>query len=63
MNGDGINDVITGKGPGSLPTVRVYQLGAVDPITNALTPTLQEIRHFDAFDGGSSFGLYVGGGN
>ncbi len=61
VNLDGIDDVITAKGPGSLPTVRVYQLGAVDPVTRALFPVLREIRHFDTFDGGSAFGLNVGG--
>ena len=61
VNLDGIDDVITAKGPGSLPTVRVYQLGAVDPVTKALFPVLREIRHFDTFDGGSAFGLNVGG--
>ncbi len=61
VNLDGIDDVITAKGPGSLPTVRVYQLGAVDPVTHALFPVLREIRHFDTFDGGSAFGLNVGG--
>jgi hypothetical protein len=63
VNGDGIDDVITVKGPGSLPTVRVYQLGGVDPVTNALFPTLAEIARFDAFDGMVGFGLYVGASN
>ena len=61
VNGDGILDVITAKGPGTHPTVRIYQLGAVNPVTHALFPVLQEIRHFDAFDGPSSYGLFVGG--
>jgi hypothetical protein len=60
VNGDGIDDVITAKGPGSAPTIRTYQVGAVDPTTHALFPTLQEIQHFDAFDGAFAFGLFVG---
>jgi hypothetical protein len=63
VNGDGIDDVLSAKGPGSLPTVRAYQVGGVNPITNALYPTLAEVAHFDAFDGALAYGLYIGGSN
>jgi hypothetical protein len=62
VTGDGIDDVLTVKGPGSLPTIRAYQLGGVNPVTNALFPTLAEVAHFDAFDGFAG-GLYIGGSN
>jgi hypothetical protein len=61
VNGDGIDDVITAKGPGSAPTIRTYQIAAVNPQTHAVFPTLQEIQHFDAFGGAFASGLYVGG--
>jgi hypothetical protein len=32
----------------------------VNPQTNALFPTLQEIRRQDAFDAGFGFGIFVG---
>jgi hypothetical protein len=32
----------------------------VDPVTQALSPTLQEIQHYDAFDGAFAYGLFVG---
>jgi hypothetical protein len=60
VNGDGIDDVITAKGPGSTPTVRVYQVGTVDPTTHALSPTLNQLEEFDVFGGGISSGLFVG---
>jgi hypothetical protein len=60
VNGDRIGDIITVKGPGSLPVVRVYQVGAVNPQTNALFTTLEEIRRQDVFDGAFGFGLFVG---
>lgn len=59
-NGDGIGDVITGLGPGGDAVVRTYQLTGVLPPTNALFPTLQEIRRQDAFDIGFNSGVFVG---
>jgi hypothetical protein len=63
VNGDGIDDVVTAKGPGSTPTVRVYQVGAVNPQTHSLEPTLREIRHQDVLDGAFGFGIFVGASN
>mgnify|MGYP001556743040 CR=1 FL=1 len=63
VNGDGIDDVITAKGPGSTPTVRVYQVGVVNPQTHSLEPTLQEIRHQDVLDAAFGFGIFVGASN
>jgi hypothetical protein len=60
VNGDGIDDIITVKGPGSAPIIRTYQVGTVDPTTHALSPTLQQLQEFDAFGGAFSYGLYVG---
>jgi hypothetical protein len=60
VNGDGIDDVITAKGPGSTPTVRIYQVGKVDPTTHSLSPTLNELEEFDVFGGGIASGLFVG---
>jgi len=63
VNGDGIDDVVTARGPNSLPVVRAYQILAVNPQTNALFPTLQEIRNQNVFDDGFGFGIFVGASN
>jgi hypothetical protein len=60
-DGDQIPDLVTGQGPGSNPTIRVYRIGSVNPVTNALQTGLDEIRKFDAFDDLSGFGVFVGG--
>ncbi|MBN9523642.1 FG-GAP repeat protein [bacterium] len=59
-DGDGVGDVVTGLGPGGDGVVRTYKVTGVNPSTNALFPTLQEIRHQDAFDAGFGFGIFVG---
>jgi len=64
INGDGVDDVITVKGPGAAtPTIRAYQVTGVNPQTRALFPTLQEIRHQDVFDDVPGLGLFVGAGD
>jgi hypothetical protein len=60
VNGDRIGDIITAKGPGSLPVVRTYQVAAVNPETSALFTTFDEIRRQELFDSAFSFGLFVG---
>ncbi len=59
-DGDGVGDVVTGLGPGGDAVVRTYKVTGVNPSTNALFPTLQEIRRQDAFDAGFGFGIFVG---
>lgn len=59
-NGDGVGDIITGLGPGGDAVVRTYQVTGVNPQTNALFPTLSEIRRQDGFDVGYNFGIFVG---
>ncbi len=59
VNGDQIGDIITAKGPGSQPIVRLYQITAVNPITNALIPTLVELRDIAAFGPSYGAGLTV----
>ena len=60
LNGDGIADIITAKGPGSTPTIRAYAFGAVNPQTNALFTNLREIRRQDVFEPDYGFGIFVG---
>jgi len=59
-DGDGVGDIITGLGPGGDAVVRTYKVTGVNPQTNALFPTLSELRRQDAFDVGYSFGIFVG---
>ncbi|QDU21456.1 FG-GAP repeat domain-containing protein [Urbifossiella limnaea] len=59
-DGDGVADVVTGLGPGGDAVVRTYKVTGVNPETNALFPTLAEIRRQDAFDVGFNFGIFVG---
>ena len=61
VNNDQIQDIVTGKGPGSAPTIRTFQVGRVNPATNALEVSLAEIQRFDAFEGDFGFGVFVGG--
>ena len=61
VNNDQIPDIVTGKGPGSSPTIRVYQIGSVNPSTNALEIGLKEIQKFEAYDAGFGQGVFVGG--
>lgn len=61
VNGDGIDDIVTAKGPGSLPVLRSYQIMGVNPTTNALIPSLKELRNQDVFDPNYGFGIFVGG--
>ena len=60
VDGDGLPDIITGLGPGADAVLRSYKVTAVVPPTNALFPTLQEIRRQEAFDAGFGFGVFVG---
>ena len=60
VDGDGVSDIITGKGPGSLPVIRMYGLGAVNPLTNALTTNLRQIRDLSVFEADYGYGLFVG---
>ncbi|HEX4613597.1 MAG TPA: VCBS repeat-containing protein, partial [Urbifossiella sp.] len=60
VNGDGIDDIVTGLGPGGDGVIRTYQVTGVNPQTNALFPTLQEISRLTAFDTGYTFGVFVG---
>jgi hypothetical protein len=60
VDGDGIDEIITGKGPGTTPTLRIYQVGSVNPQTNALRISLQELRRQDVFDDTFGFGIFVG---
>ncbi|MDB5310402.1 MAG: exo-alpha-sialidase [Gemmataceae bacterium] len=60
LTGDGIDDIITVKGAGSTPTIRGYKIMGVNPTTNALFPTFQEVLHENAFNGAFGFGLFVG---
>ncbi|HYH63157.1 MAG TPA: VCBS repeat-containing protein [Urbifossiella sp.] len=59
-DGDGVGDIVTGLGPGGDAVVRTYKVTGVNPQTNALFPTLAEIRRQDAFDVGYNFGIFVG---
>lgn len=61
VNGDQIGDIVTAKGPGSRPTVRIYQFGSVNQETNALQFGLSEIRKYDVFEEGYGYGVYIGG--
>ncbi|MFO0801152.1 MAG: trypsin-like serine protease [Gemmataceae bacterium] len=61
VDGDGIQDVVTTLGPGGDAVIRSYKVTGVNPQTNALFPTLAEIRRQDAFDVGFNFGIFVGG--
>jgi hypothetical protein len=60
VNGDLIGDVVTAKGPGSEPRLRMYQITSVNKVTNALVPTLQEIREQDVFNTNYGFGIALG---
>lgn len=60
VNGDGVDDILTAKGPGSLPILRAYQVTGVNPQTNALFPTLQQIRYQSVFDDGFTSGVFIG---
>jgi hypothetical protein len=60
VNGDGIDDVLAVKGPGSPPIVRLYQTAKVDPVTHAVSSTLLPLQPFNAFDGLQTYGLYIG---
>ena len=60
VDGDGVADIITGFGPGADAVLRTYKVTGVNPQTNALFPTLSEIRRQDAFDAGFGFGVFVG---
>lgn len=60
VNGDGIPDVLTTQGPGTPPVVRTFQLAGVNPTTNALFTTLQEIRRQTVFDDGLTSGVFIG---
>ncbi len=60
VDGDGVGDIITGLGPGGDAVVRTYKVAGVNPQTNALFPTLQEVRRQNGFDAGFGFGIFVG---
>ena len=60
VNGDKIGDVVAAKGPGSTPTLHFYQITAVNPTTNALIPTIREVRQQQAFNPFYGNGLTVG---
>lgn len=60
VNGDQIGDVVTAKGPGSTPILRMYQITSVNPTTNALVPTLREIRRLNVFDANYGYGIAIG---
>jgi hypothetical protein len=60
VNGDLIGDVVTAKGPGSEPILRMYQITSVHPTTNALIPTLRELREQSVFDSNYGFGIALG---
>ena len=46
VNGDGISEVLAVGGPGASPIVRTFQLGGVDPNTNAA----QQLRPGDVIE-------------
>lgn len=60
VNGDEIGDVLTVKGPGSDPILRAYQITAVNSLTNALYPSLVQLRQQSVFDPAYGGGLSVG---
>ena len=60
VNGDDIGDILTAKGPGSIPVVRAYQITAVNPTTNALIPTLNEIGDLNVFNPNYGAGVSLG---
>jgi len=60
VDGDDIGEIITAKGPGSVPVIRIYQVTFVNPVTNALVPTLNEIRDINVFNPNYGAGVSVG---
>src|SRR5262249_31843055 len=60
VNGDLTGAVGGAKGPGSEPILRMYQITSVNPLTNALIPTLQELRRQSVFDVNYGFGVALG---
>jgi hypothetical protein len=60
--GDGTPEIVTAKGPGSVPTLRFFQLAGVNPATNALTTGPTEVKDLNVFDPSYGGGVFVGGG-
>jgi len=63
VDGDGIDDIITAKGPGSNPTIRTYGVGFVNPLSNAVTINLRQVREQNVFEPTFGFGIFVGASN
>jgi hypothetical protein len=59
--GDGIPEIVTAKGPGSVPTLRFFQVAGRNPATNALTTTVSEVKDLNVFFPGYGGGVFVGG--
>jgi hypothetical protein len=60
VTGDGIPEIVTAKGPGSVPTLRAFQLAGVNPATNALTTALTEVKDINVFNPSYGGGVFVG---
>lgn len=57
-NGDGLDEIVTGAGPGGGPNVSVFQM--VETVPNQFNPVL--IQNFFVFDANFRGGIYVAGG-
>jgi hypothetical protein len=59
-DGDGVAEVITARGPGSSPTLQFWQVGRINPQSNAIEIGLNLLKQVDVFDPSYSAGIYIG---
>jgi hypothetical protein len=62
LDGDGIADILAGKGQGTQPILRGYKVATVDPVTKKVSVGLSEDYRQTMFDPGVyGWGIEVGG--
>jgi hypothetical protein len=62
MDGDGVADIVVGKGQGTRPVLRGYKIATVDPNTKQISLGLAENHRSLAFDPATyGWGVFVGG--
>jgi hypothetical protein len=62
LDGDGIADIVAGKGAGTAAVLRGYKIATLDPVTKKVTIGLSEVHRELLFDPATyGWGVYVGG--